>query len=110
MPSITYCHPDGTEDTIEVVPGTTVMRGAVTNGIGGIVGECGGQAMCATCHVYVRDEYLSELPPMSDDEEEMLDETASPRDEDRSRLGCQLKMGSRMDTIVVDVPESQVDQ
>lgn len=78
------------------------------NGIDGIVGECGGQAMCATCHVYVHSEFVDELPEPNDDEEEMLEETAAPRDEERSRLGCQLKMGTRIPSIVVDVPETQV--
>jgi 2Fe-2S ferredoxin len=107
MPTIVYCHDDGSADEVEVVPGTSVMRGAVLNGIEGIVGECGGQLICATCHVYVREEFLDELPPISDDEEEMLEETAAPRDEERSRLGCQLKMGPRLERIVVDVPEEQ---
>ncbi|MEA9984189.1 MULTISPECIES: 2Fe-2S iron-sulfur cluster-binding protein [Subtercola] len=110
MPSITYVHPNGDEQVIEVVPGTSVMRAAVTNGVDGIVGECGGQAMCATCHVYVRDEFLAALAPMNDDEEEMLEETAAPRDEERSRLGCQLKMGSRLESIVVDLPSMQVEE
>ncbi|WP_111766403.1 2Fe-2S iron-sulfur cluster-binding protein [Nakamurella deserti] len=107
MPTITYHHSDGSVDEIDVVPGTSVMRGAVAGGISGIVGECGGQAICATCHVYVRPEYLPALPPPSDDEEEMLEETAAPRDPERSRLGCQLKTGPRLERIVVDVPEEQ---
>jgi ferredoxin, 2Fe-2S len=107
MPAIVYCQQDGSTDEIEVVPGTSVMRGAVSNGIDGIIGECGGQAICATCHVYVHEEFLDQLPPMSDDEEEMLEETAAPRDDERSRLGCQLKMGARLERIVVDVPEEQ---
>ena len=107
MPTITYHHVDGSVDEIDVVAGTSVMRGAVSQGVAGIVGECGGQAICATCHVYVRPEYLSALPPLSDDEEEMLEETAAPRDPERSRLGCQLKTGPRLESIVVDVPEDQ---
>ncbi|MBC7724240.1 MAG: (2Fe-2S)-binding protein [Burkholderiaceae bacterium] len=108
MPAITFHHENGTTDLIEAVAGTSVMRAAVTNGVDGIVGECGGQAMCATCHVYVREEYLDRLPTMSDDEEEMLEVTASPRDEERSRLGCQLKITSTLTEIAVDVPVTQV--
>ena len=57
------------------------MRTALTNGVKGIVGECGGRAMCHM-HVYVRDEHLDKLSEISEDEEEMLEVTSSERDED----------------------------
>jgi 2Fe-2S ferredoxin len=107
VPTITYRHPDGRHDTVDVVPGTSVMRAAVVNGVDGIVGECGGQLICATCHVYVDGAHLDRLPELGDEEDEMLDETEAPRDEERSRLGCQLKMGRGLDEIVVDVPKAQ---
>ncbi|WP_417217882.1 2Fe-2S iron-sulfur cluster-binding protein [Arthrobacter sp.] len=107
MPSITYVQPSGAETTLEVDDGTSLMRAAVTNGVDGIVGECGGQAMCATCHVYVRPEFADALPGISDDEEEMLDCTTAERT-GRSRLGCQLPAGGSLDGIVVDVPSDQV--
>ena len=56
MPKITYHHPDGTATPIEVAENTSVMRAALLNNVAGIIGECGGQAMCATCHVFVRSE------------------------------------------------------
>lgn len=108
MASVTYRHANAPADEVEVPDGTTVMRAAVTNGVAGIVGECGGQAMCATCHVYVTEEFLDALPPISDDEEEMLDCTTAPRDDERSRLGCQLRLSGALDGLVVDVPSSQV--
>jgi 2Fe-2S ferredoxin len=108
MSTITYHQSDGTARTLTVEDGTTVMRAAVTAGVPGIVGECGGQAMCATCHVYVRDEHLGQLPDISDDEEEMLDCATAPRDPLRSRLGCQIPIDATSDGLAVDVPESQV--
>lgn len=105
MPQITYRHPDGTVDHVEVDAGISVMRAALENGVGGIVGECGGQAMCATCHVYVDD--TAALPPIGDDEEEMLDCTAADRT-DASRLGCQLRSGEHFSALAVRVPEAQV--
>ncbi|TFD27740.1 2Fe-2S iron-sulfur cluster binding domain-containing protein [Cryobacterium lyxosi] len=108
MSMITYHHENGHSDLIRAVAGTSVMRAAVINGVEGIIGECGGQAMCATCHVYVREEFLDLLPEMSDDEEEMLEITASPRDAVRSRLGCQLKITTSLNEIAVDVPPTQV--
>jgi 2Fe-2S ferredoxin len=105
MPTITYIHRDGSEDRVEAADGVSVMRAALQNGIAGIVGECGGQAMCATCHVYV--DLAVELPARSDDEDEMLDGTACERT-DESRLGCQLRAGTDFDSLVVRLPERQV--
>ena len=105
MPTITYIHPDGSEDRIEVKDGVSVMRAAIQNGVSGIVGECGGQAMCATCHVYV--DSAVDLAMPSDDEDEMLDCTACERT-DESRLGCQLHAGADFDSLVVRLPERQV--
>jgi ferredoxin, 2Fe-2S len=102
MPEITYITADG-ERIIEAEAGTSVMRAAVNNSVPGIIGECGGQAMCATCHVYVDETYLGCLPAPSDDEDEMLDFTAAARQEN-SRLGCQLKAGAPFEKIVVTIP------
>lgn len=108
MPQISFFRSDGSATVIDVEPGTSIMRAAITNDVAGIVGECGGQAMCATCHVYVRDEFLDRLPEMSDDEDEMLDVTACERDAVHSRLGCQVKLGGALDRIIVDLPDRQV--
>ena len=62
MPTITFAQSTGEATEVTVEEGTSLMRAAVTNGIEGIVGECGGQAMCATCHVYVRPEFAGQLP------------------------------------------------
>lgn len=108
MSTITYTLHDGTRHEITTEGEVSVMRAALANGVPGIVGECGGQAMCATCHVYVDDDYLDHLPEMSEDEEEMLEVTSSERDEQRSRLGCQVTVGGCLDSIRVDVPATQV--
>jgi 2Fe-2S ferredoxin len=107
MPTITYLQPDGAETTLNVDPSTSVMRAAVNAGVPGIVGECGGQAMCATCHVYVLPDSLDGLPEINDEEDEMLDCTSAPRDAERSRLGCQISCGARA-SLVVEVPAGQV--
>lgn len=108
MPKIIFHRVGGEIDIVEADAGVNVMRAAVENDVNGIVGECGGQAMCATCHVFVREPYLAKLPPIGDDEEEMLECTASPRDARRSRLGCQLTLDADLDEVEVDVPEFQV--
>ena len=109
MPKVTFHHDGGSsDDVLDVAAGTSLMRAAVHEGVRGIVGECGGQAMCATCHVYVREPHLDALPEMSEDEDEMLDCTVAPRDERRSRLGCQVVVGGDLDEIQVDIPATQV--
>jgi 2Fe-2S ferredoxin len=107
MPTVTYTQPNGNQQTLQVEAGTTVMRAAVNSGIDGIIGECGGQAMCATCHVYVRPEYVQALPDISDDEDEMLDCTTAERI-DSSRLSCQITINAELSEIVVDIPASQL--
>lgn len=107
MPSATYVHADGEDSqTIEVPIGTSVMAAGVQAGVRGIVAECGGSLSCATCHVYVESTSGS-LKAISDDEDEMLDWTASPR-EPSSRLSCQLVLDEPDQTIVVRVPDKQV--
>ena len=91
MPTVVYVHPDGRVNEIEAGSGTSVMRAAVQSGIDGIIGECGGQAMCATCHVYVDPDL--DLPAPGEDEEEMLGCTAAER-RPESRLGCQVRAGA----------------
>ncbi|MGO1183452.1 MAG: 2Fe-2S iron-sulfur cluster-binding protein [Micrococcaceae bacterium] len=108
MPVITYHLVDGSTREIEAPVGSRVMQVALSNNVPGIIGECGGQAMCATCHVYVRDPGLGSLPAMSEDEEEMLDVTAAPRDPERSRLGCQITVEAGDGNLEVDVPEVQI--
>ena len=107
MPTVVFHHQDAPPDVVEASSGTSLMRAAVERGVRGIVGECGGQAMCATCHVYVHPEYLDRLAPVGEDEEEMLEDTAAPR-LDNSRLGCQVALDDALPEIHVDVPETQV--
>lgn len=107
MPIITFHHAGGESDIVTVDDGTSLMRAAVSNAVDGIVGECGGQAMCATCHIYVRPGFTDELPEVSADEDEMLDCTTAERT-GQSRLGCQIIVGGDLDRIDVDVPSDQV--
>jgi 2Fe-2S ferredoxin len=106
MPKITYVSTDGQRDIVDVPVGTSVMRGAVGAGLDGIVAECGGNAMCATCHVYVPDEYTGHLPEMTVVEDELLDSTASERLAS-SRLSCQLPVTEALDGMAVHLPEAQ---
>ncbi|QZY47052.1 2Fe-2S iron-sulfur cluster-binding protein [Mycolicibacterium austroafricanum] len=106
MPTITYVHPDGTKQDVTVAAGKRIMHSAIANDIDGIVGECGGQVMCATCHVYVDEAWADRVPPITDEEDEMLDGTASPRTGE-SRLSCQIPVTDDLDGIVVRLPDEQ---
>src|SRR5690625_7295787 len=106
MSKIVYISPDSTERVVEAEENQSVMRAAILNGVDGIVGECGGQAMCATCHVYVED-VDGQLPAIGEDEEEMLECTADEQ-QPNSRLGCQLAAGTHFNEVKVRLPESQI--
>jgi ferredoxin, 2Fe-2S len=106
MPQVTYIRPDGRRSAVEVQPGTSLMEAAVEQGIDEIFAECGGNATCATCHVYVDETDLARLPPMSDLENDMLDATAEPRRE-TSRLSCQLVADDQLDGLTLYLPEEQ---
>tara|TARA_B100001175_G_scaffold165631_1_gene140413 strand:+ start:61 stop:381 length:321 start_codon:yes stop_codon:yes gene_type:complete len=106
MPKITYIEQDGKTHTIEVATGLSVMEGAIQNNIPGIDADCGGSMACATCHVYVKEEWFNKLPKKEDGEEDMLDMAFEPKK--NSRLSCQLMVSDQLDGLVVDLPEKQV--
>ena len=107
MPAVTYVDAEGKSKTVELPVGRSVMQGALSNGISGIVGECGGNAMCATCHVYIAPSSSATLAPRSLVEEEMLEFTACERTES-SRLSCQLVADSGFQGLVLQLPEEQM--
>jgi 2Fe-2S ferredoxin len=106
MPKITYIEHGGKSHTIEVSNGLSVMEGAVQNNIPGIDADCGGSMACATCHVYVKEEWFNKLPKKEDGEEDMLDMAFEPKK--NSRLSCQLMISDQLDGLVVNLPEKQV--
>ena len=105
MSKITYIEHGGKSHTIEVSNGLSVMEGAVQNNIPGIDADCGGSMACATCHVYVKEEWFNKLPKKEDGEEDMLDMAFEPKK--NSRLSCQLMVSEQLDGLVVDLPEKQ---
>lgn len=107
MPRVIYISSDGAETEVNLPLGASIMEGAVQNDIHGIVAECGGSCMCATCHVYIDDAFLKKIPDMEEEENEMLDGAAAER-RYNSRLGCQLRISSNLDGIVVHLPEKQL--
>ncbi|MBF6353081.1 2Fe-2S iron-sulfur cluster binding domain-containing protein [Nocardia higoensis] len=106
MPKVFYTQPDGVVKVVDGAVGDSVMSTAVKNGVNGIVGQCGGTLSCATCHVYLDHKELALFPEPSEDEDDMLDCTASDR-EDNSRLSCQLTLSDGTD-LHVTIPDEQV--
>ena len=105
MTKIIYNTHDNKTHTIEVQNGLTVMEGAVQNDIPGIDADCGGGMACATCHVYVDENWMQKLPQKDDGEEDMLDMAFEPKK--NSRLSCQIIVSDELDGLIVNIPSKQ---
>ena len=79
VPKITYISHDEKKNTVEVPVGLTVMEGALQNNIQGIDADCGGSMACATCHVYVSENWLNKIEKIHDAEQDMLDMAYEPK-------------------------------
>ena len=105
MAKIKYIEHNGKSHTIDVANGLSVMEGAVQKDIPGIDADCGGSMACATCHVYVKQEWFDKLPKKEDGEEDMIDMAYEPNE--FSRLSCQLIVSDELDGLVVRLPIKQ---
>ena len=106
MPKITYIEHKGKSHTVDVSDGLTVMEGAVQNDIPGIDADCGGSMACATCHVYVKEDWFNKLPPKNEGEDDMLDQAHEPKS--NSRLSCQIQVSDNLEGLEVYLPEKQI--
>lgn len=107
LPTVTYVEADGEATTVEIAEGKSLLFAGQAANVAGLLGECGGQLMCATCHVYVEEAYLTKLPPIGEEEDVMLEETVCER-KHNSRLSCQLTSTTKLDGMVLLLPEEQV--
>ena len=105
MPKITYKDHQGASKTIEVENGLSVMEGAIQKEIPGIDADCGGSMACATCHVYVDDQWFNKIPKAEDAEIDMIDMANEPKK--NSRLSCQIIVNEELDGLEVTTPEKQ---
>ena len=106
MPKITYIEKNGKSHTVDVTIGLTVMEGAVQNNIPGIDADCGGSMACATCHVYVKEDWYDKLSKKEMGEDDMLDQAYEPNS--KSRLSCQIMVSDDLEGLTVHMPEKQV--
>ena len=105
MPKITYKDKNGNSKTIEVENGLSVMEGAIQNDIPGIDADCGGAMACATCHVYVEENWFNKLTKTEDAEVDMIDMAYEPKK--NSRLSCQIIVSDELDGLEITTPEKQ---
>ena len=105
MPKITYKDNEGKSKTVEVDNGLTVMEGAIQNDIPGIDADCGGSMACATCHVYVEENWYNKLSKAEDAEVDMIDMAYEPKK--NSRLSCQIIVTNDIDGLVITTPKRQ---
>ena len=106
MVKIIYKNNQGNSKTLEVEKGLSVMEGAIQNDIPGIDADCGGAMACATCHVYVEENWFNKIPKAEDAEVDMIDMAYEPKK--NSRLSCQIIVTEELDGLVVTTPSKQV--
>jgi 2Fe-2S ferredoxin len=105
MVKITFVQPDGSKVEVDAKVGGTVMEVAVNNMVKGIDADCGGACACATCHVYIDDEWKDKLQATEVMESDMLEYAFEP--DANSRLSCQVRITAEMEGLVVRVPSQQ---
>jgi ferredoxin, 2Fe-2S len=105
MPKIVFDEPGGGRREIDAPLGLTLMEVARQHGVQGVVAQCGGACMCATCHVYIDPAWAERLEPREEMEEGMLESAWEPRD--NSRLSCQIHITADLDGLHVTVPKRQ---
>lgn len=105
MPKLTYIEASGAEHAVDAPAGLSAMEVAIRHNIPGIDGDCGGQAACATCHVFVDEEWTGRVGGPSDHEAQMLELAEGAQD--NSRLACQIKLEADWDGLVLRMPAAQ---
>ena len=95
MAKITYIENNGKSHSVDVAEGLTVMEGAVQNNIPGIDADCGGGMACATCHVYVKDEWFDKINKKSEGEDDMIDQAYEPKKKQSLKLPNTGKLRNR---------------
>ena len=103
MPKLIVTTREGDTREIDADAGLTVMEAIRDDGIDELLALCGGCCSCATCHVHVDPAFKDRLPPMSEDENDLLD-SSDHRDEN-SRLSCQLPFNDALDGLKVTIAE-----
>lgn len=105
MPKVHFILPDGEVRSVQAQEGWSLMEVARDAAIPGIIAECGGRALCSTCHIYVEEDWLESVGPAS--ELEMVTLDLAPEPTDASRLSCQLVIRPDLEGLRIRVPPEQ---
>ena len=105
MPKITFISHEGKKNIVKVATGLSVMEGAVQNNIEGIDADCGGSMACATCHVYVPENWFNKMEKPKDSEQDMIDMAYEPKK--NSRLSCQIIISNELDGLEIITPNKE---
>jgi 2Fe-2S ferredoxin len=106
MSTVTFVEHDGTSHDADLVEGESLMEIAMSSAVPGIDGDCGGEAACGTCHIFIDSGWISTTGRRTDEESRMLE--MSPEYEPNSRLACQVVAAAGMDGLKVRLPEFQM--
>lgn len=106
MITVRLMSPSGELHEVDGRPGSSLMETAVKHGVPGIVAECGGACSCATCHVYVDEDFAGRVGEADEWEDEMLEEAVAPR-RPTSRLSCQIKLTYELQGLSVTIAPEQ---
>ncbi|MEM6602745.1 MAG: 2Fe-2S iron-sulfur cluster-binding protein [Pseudomonadota bacterium] len=105
MVQISFVEESKKQHDIEIDEGLSLMEGALKYDIPGIDGDCGGACSCATCHVYIANDFMDKIEPAQPAEEDMLDFAFNVKP--NSRLSCQITVTPAMEGMIVHLPEKQ---
>jgi 2Fe-2S ferredoxin len=105
MPKIVFIEHSGAEHVVEGDAGRSVMQAAVDNSVPGIVGDCGGNCSCGTCHGFVDARWLASLPAVEAGEQSLLEGLLETQAD--SRLTCQIEVTAELDGLIIRLPKSQ---
>jgi 2Fe-2S ferredoxin len=102
MIDITVTLRDGSTRLVRGAPGQSLMEALRNAGVAGIDAVCGGNCVCATCHVYLESPPLAALSPIAADENDLLD--CSDHRRENSRLSCQVRLDPALGAIIAAIP------
>jgi ferredoxin, 2Fe-2S len=102
MARVTFVEQGGAEHVVEAAAGSSLMEAARDNGVPGILADCGGACACATCHVYVPEEWRRHTGEPDGMEADMLEAADGVRA--ASRLACQIRVTPDLEGLIVEIP------
>ena len=100
MPKVRVIDRDGKERELDAPNGASLME-PLRDMDDGVAAICGGMCSCATCHVYVDEEWVAKIPPPMSDETDMLGDLTTRKI--NSRLSCQVMLNDSLSGIKVSV-------